>query len=212
MTQTCLELISSVISLENNTQITDQDYLMTSIDSSVYITSVSLSSTYITKDYLKLTETTTNIAQTLIQNLSGPSQVSVLTLSNSVLDMHGCVYKDSNLTLLVSTYSTESVRVLEVRNINHAKHIMSFFSSDISLIENSVLATISNTEQALVYTQKSQIGVIRNLTIQHSNNVGLVIIEGEVQEITGLHVTNCSSAVQITNSIIQSINNSTFSQ
>ena len=188
VTKACFELVTGSLRIENNCVITDQDYLATSIDSTIVLKDSQIANTHISQDLCKLTETTATLSNLKISNITTQSVVNIINLSSSSLSLTSVEYKNSNVTFLVSSYSSQSLEELLVSNIVGAKTIMTTRISTVSSFKDSSFNSISVSDASLIVIEQTTVALIQNVTINEAENQAMHLVSSQVTSIKGLNL------------------------
>lgn len=204
------ESVISIISIQDNTSVADQDYLLVSVDSKVFFTDVTLLNINISQTYLDLVQSETTLSNLKISNLTCSTDYSILTLLNSETVMSNITYSDSSCSFLRSTNSDVSISNATISSINADDYLLLFLNSVITIIENMYIGDVSSTLTSIMKSDKNVIHLIHNLTMINIQNTAFYLEDSTVTTIDNSTFSNCLRGISARESSFGTISNSTF--
>jgi hypothetical protein len=196
--------------LDNNTTITNQDYFMNTIDSVIEIDELIIENINATQPTFEITQSTFKMSDSTITNYnSSLSNTQLLRLSTSEFEIDNVTYSNSNVSFILSTYSTATINQIKLEQISSYEPVILFYSSDLSMT-NSNLNNVSSNYGSIIRAQKSTISEINSLTITNTEQIALDFSNTNITEIYNLLIENSTVGLRMDNCNADIIINSNF--
>jgi hypothetical protein len=205
-----IQAIAANIILDNNTTIKNQDYFMNTIDSVIEIDEIIIENINATQPTFEIAQSTFKMSHSTITNYSSSlTNTQLLRLSTSEFELDDVAYSNSNVSFILSTYSTATMNQITLDQISSYQPVMLFYSSDLSMT-NSNLNSVSSNSGSIIRTQKSTISAINSLTITNTEQIALDFGSTNIAEIDNLSIENSTVGLRMDNCNADSIINSNF--
>jgi hypothetical protein len=183
---------------------------MNTIDSVIEIDELIIENINATQPTFEITQSTFKMSNSTITNYnSSLSNTQLLILSTSEFEIDNVTYSNSNVSFILSTYSTATVNQITLEQVSSYEPVMLFYSSDLSMT-NSNLNNVSSNSGSIIRTQKSTISTINSLTITNTEQIALDFSNTNITEIDNLMVENSTVGLRMDNCNAESIINSNF--
>jgi hypothetical protein len=183
---------------------------MNTIDSVIEINEMIIDNINATKPTFEITQSTFKMSHSTITNYnSSLSNTQLLRLSTSEFELDNVTYSNSNVSFILSTYSTASVNQITLEQISSYEPVMLLYSSDLSMA-NSNLNNVSSNSGSIIRTQESTISAMNSLTITNTEQIALDFDNTNITQIDNLLIENSTVGLRMDNCNADSIINSNF--
>jgi hypothetical protein len=185
---------------------------MSAVSSDIVLEDVIIKDTAITSDYLSFTQSTVEINNLNVSNITTEIQVYIVNSLTSNLTFNDISYSNSNAGMLLTVFSDDEFDSLTVSNITGTEYIISMLSSSLIQFSNIHISDVSVTGRGSIFIDHVVVTSISNVTIMNSQSKPINFVESTVSSIDQLNISNCTRGLTATDSTIDLIHNSTFDQ
>ena len=214
-TQYGFQLISGSLQFDNTTLIQNQNYFVSSFQSSLSLINVTIQNcisyiNIISISYSSLSAT--NLMLTNITKSTSSSQV-ISALFESSISMNSLKYTSSN-TVLINVYSASlTISNIDISLLSIENYLISLSNWYNITIQNWSISSINSTSESIIYSLTSSINLLQNLSMSNINTAGLILDQSNATNILMLSLLSMDKGIIIkSNSIIFNMYNSTFAQ
>ena len=206
------ELISSSLSLTNSTSIENQDYLSGCFQSNFTISDSIIKSTSIQSNLIYLSSTSLTINNVAISNITRMNIDSfvIFALLESLITVTSVEYKNYSWGFL-NAYSVQfSFKNFTMISGLLSNYLISLVSwTDVS-ISNSNIRSLESSVSSTIYSSRSSIDLIQNISLSNLNTVGFEILGSNITQISQLFISDTAKGMILKDSNILNISNSEF--
>jgi hypothetical protein len=203
-------LITSQLSFQDYTTITDQDFLLYSIYSQVQVNGLIVADTDITNDVFYIAESSIDFKNIKISNVHSESLTNFFSVAYSSFIFQNITYKNSNVTFVTCSFSKGSFDRIYVNDLVNADYLLYFRSSEIFTFKNSNFKDISTGRTHGIMSTISVIGSIENVTMTNFWNSAIELEKSTVSSIANLNITNSKRGILASKSSLGIIQDSYF--
>ena len=204
-----IQCISGVLTITNNTYVSDQPTFINSYLSEVVISHLEMYSILSESRVISIVESKLALNNSNVMNISNYGSSNLISLSfQSIATMHNITYRNSTATFIAVLLSSVQITNLDISNIILYDYALSFVDCNSVMIQHVAMNQISSTKDFMILLSGSSIDSISNLIISDSNVTGLYIVKSYVSMMDEIAIYNTSQSIQIEQSHIEKFQNS----
>ena len=203
------QISSGEITINNQTDFTDQDYMLSILDSRITIDGMIIKDTQITLDFISIVQSNATISNVNIQNISSNDNNGIFVTISSIALFENIQYVNSTLEFITSSFSTLSVNGLWSGGTSGAKTLIYARSCTIPQLDNIVLDTIITTSN-LIQVIDSTVTVMKDNMLKNIPYTPISFKRSSISEIRNITVQNCTSGLFIGRTVINLLTLSKF--
>ena len=214
-TEHSFQLISGNLQFNNATLIQNQNYFVSSFQSSLSLINVKIQDCVSYLNTISISYSSLNAINLTLSNItkfiSNKHFISALFESNILIDK--LKYTNSS-AVLINLYSTSlELSNIEASSLNINDYLISMSNWYNVSIQNTTISNLNSTSDAVIYFLSSSINSVQNVSLSNINTAGLILDQSKATTILMLNLLNMDRGIIIrTNSAILNLSNSTFAQ
>ena len=192
--ENAFELIIANLIINGSSIVTDQDYLIYTIYSSLTLNDVYLTTTELSGNMFYIAESEIIADYVVIDNVTTTTSTDLFLIAYSTFDLAGINYIDSQLRLLQISFSSGSISYLSSSQISNTSYLLLFRESTDLYITHSTIQSVNLTENVCQFSN-SEITLIENMTLSDLNQPALNFESCQIQTISSLNVDSAPSGI-----------------
>ena len=205
-----IQVTLAQLSIQNYTTVTLQDYFLIALDSIVNIDKLTIDSVQITKNMFTMIQTTLNVSNTVISNLTASPGLIVFSMSSCDFSTSNLTYSDSNAQLIQTTFSELNLDGITTTNIVDIPNLILTRQCMISKLNNFDISGVKVTEDHVINLVSSNITEMSDNTFSNMDKTAIKFMNNNIQTIQNMTIDSCPTGLKFEKSTVSSIQNSSF--
>jgi len=205
-----IQVTLAQLSIQNYTTVTLQDYFLIALDSIVNIDKLTIDSVQITKNMFTMIQTTLNVSNTVISNLTASPGLIVFSTSSCDFSTSNLTYSDSNAQLIQTTFSELNLDGITTTNIVDIPNLILTRQCMISKLNNFDISGVRVTEDHVINLVSSNITEMSDNTFSNMDKTAIKFMNNNIQTIQNMTIDSCPTGLKFEKSTVSSIQNSSF--
>ena len=209
------QLISGNLQVDSSTMIQNQNYFVSSFQSSLTLINLTIQNCVSYLNIISLSYSSLNVTNLTLLNITKSTSSSqvISALFESSIFINNLKYTNSS-TALINLYSASlTLSNIEASSLSIDDYLISMSNWFNITIQNATISSISSTSDVIIYSLISSINLIQNVSLSNMNTTGLILDQSNTTTISVLNLLSMDKGVIVrSNSAILNLSNSTFVQ
>ena len=206
-----IQLISASLIIKDSSYIYEQSTLFNVFMSTLMIENTEISNITISEISVKAVASQLTFTNVKIRNVISSLLADFIFLSlDSKFTITETVFEQSGVRMFNIFSSKLIAQNITMRNINSSTTLFTVYDSNQVNIENLTLLEVSANSGSLINIDRSTGVNMNTVIVQDSTEIVINIVDSKILSLVKLDIKRCKKALNIYNSVVNSIANSVF--